>query len=328
MNNRKNYYLSFAFVFLMFGILPLPSMILTGRIELLIIPTALLITSFTFYKKYSKIQTLEQQLVKQKLAIDAKTNELIGRLKNEFNHILVKNNLPDIDEWRIDNFDSWSEKDISSVDTGRLGFGELKRYVIVHSGKIHMLYPFDGFKGSLLDEKNIDAYINMLYIAIEIKELDWFKKVGEIVRDTIVSGGGGGGSSLTGALIGGALAGSAGAIIGSRKKVNEITTQIKTTDYRATLIKVGNQYYVFKGWQIYDYLDNYIPQKEISVSHEVKKQKEVQKSNSTHYMSAVETREPESDIESRLKKLKDMYERGLLSEFDYQKKKDQILELL
>ena len=77
---------------------------------------------------------------------------------------------------------------------------------------------------------------------ILLKDILYFKESGQVYRDAIVSGGGGtvGGSSIPGAIIGGVIAGPAGAVIGSRKQgtIAPITTEIKETDERYVEIKM------------------------------------------------------------------------------------------
>lgn len=61
---------------------------------------------------------------------------------------------------------------------------------------------------------------------------------GAVHYTTEVNGGGGGGSSVTGAIIGGIIAGDAGAIIGSRKPTEPITSTTKQIDDRSTKLKI------------------------------------------------------------------------------------------
>ena len=61
---------------------------------------------------------------------------------------------------------------------------------------------------------------------------------GNVHYTTEVHGGGGGGSSIKGAVVGGIIAGEAGAIIGSRKASNPITSSTKQIDDRTTKLKI------------------------------------------------------------------------------------------
>lgn len=71
---------------------------------------------------------------------------------------------------------------------------------------------------------------------ITLKDIEYFISQGEIYRETRISGGGGGGSSLGGAVIGGVIAGEAGAIIGSRKAGTPITSRLVTHDEREVIL--------------------------------------------------------------------------------------------
>ena len=63
-------------------------------------------------------------------------------------------------------------------------------------------------------------------------------EVGCVENRTVVTGGGGGGSSIKGAIVGGILAGEAGAIIGSRKTTNPITVTSGPSDGRRTILTI------------------------------------------------------------------------------------------
>lgn len=79
---------------------------------------------------------------------------------------------------------------------------------------------------------------------------------GDIHYTTEVSGGGGGGSSIKGAIIGGVIAGDAGAIIGSRKSTDPITSSTKQIDDRTTNLKIldaNNNFFEI----VFDYNDFY-----------------------------------------------------------------------
>lgn len=79
---------------------------------------------------------------------------------------------------------------------------------------------------------------------------------GDVYYTTEVHGGGGGGSSIKGAVIGGVLAGEAGAIIGSRKATDPIKSTTQRIDERATHMKVldaNNQFFEI----VFNYNDYY-----------------------------------------------------------------------
>ena len=110
--------------------------------------------------------------------------------------------------------------------------------------------------------------------AIQIKRIpfnmiQYYDKEGDVQYTSHVSGGGGGGTSISGAIIGGVIAGDLGAIIGSRKKVNPITTETRTYDSRHTVLRYYNdlkalEVLTFTGFRVYDFLLNTIPEKDLT----------------------------------------------------------------
>ena len=75
-------------------------------------------------------------------------------------------------------------------------------------------------------------------ITIDRKSIVSVVQEGDVHYTTEIHGGGGGGSSIKGAIIGGVIAGDAGAIIGSRKPTEAITSTTKQIDDRTTNLKV------------------------------------------------------------------------------------------
>lgn len=85
----------------------------------------------------------------------------------------------------------------------------------------------------------VNEEYHILY-KIPINNIEYFATQGQVTSETVVSGGGGtgGGISLAGAVIGGVIAGPAGAIIGSRKKtqIEPIKSETRTNDNRETVM--------------------------------------------------------------------------------------------
>lgn len=75
-------------------------------------------------------------------------------------------------------------------------------------------------------------------ISIDKKYVVSLSQEGNIHYTTEIHGGGGGGSSIKGAIVGGIIAGEAGAIIGSRKEAEPITSSTKQIDDRVTSLKL------------------------------------------------------------------------------------------
>lgn len=110
----------------------------------------------------------------------------------------------------------------------------------------------------------------------EIYDLDkvkYYSIEGSISERQYISGGGGGGSSVSGAIVGGLIAGEAGAIIGSRKQTEAIKTTYLKTDDRKLVITFKDGTTLKLIIDIYELLLESIPEKEYSNYIENKKAK-------------------------------------------------------
>lgn len=146
----------------------------------------------------------------------------------------------------------------------------LKDYGLNKNGK----YPLYFTEGKLIDDhlqkkfeeinqkKLVNSFIsNLKSFALNIDKIKFFTTEGSIQRFSKVEGGG---SSVGGAIIGGLVAGDAGAIIGSRK---EITTSIETIDSRKVWLLIEEDSKVKKiefDYEFYDIFNRLIPEKEYS----------------------------------------------------------------
>lgn len=172
------------------------------------------------------------------------------------------------------------------------------------------------------------------FTIIPINQIIYFYKDGDVQYATQVSGGGGGGSSLTGALVGGLIAGETGAIIGSRRKNEEIkSTIVKAHDDRAVVVRYKENdsikvlSYLDKDFKIYDYLLKKIPEKDLLT---------IQMNQTLISNNAVSAEENVSDdigsknqdISERLQKLQNLYDSKLITESEYTSKRQDILDSL
>lgn len=130
-------------------------------------------------------------------------------------------------------------------------------FVWVKEQKLYLMSMF----GGLVDYKSRPNVYNP--IIIDIKNIVELSQGGDVHYTTNIHGGGGGGSSIKGAVVGGILAGEAGAIIGSRKPTDPIVSTTQKIDDRATHLKVldsnNNFYEIF-----FDYNDYYVVSKLIN----------------------------------------------------------------
>ncbi len=116
--------------------------------------------------------------------------------------------------------------------------------------------------------KFLQEYVDS-YLEISIHAINFFQAKGEAGYITEVSGGGGGGSSVGGAIVGGMIAGPTGAIIGSRKKNEAVTSTARYVDDRKTVLsfmKDGNEkILVFDKGKLYDELLIICPEKDYEI---------------------------------------------------------------
>lgn len=143
---------------------------------------------------------------------------------------------------------------------------------------------------------------------IEIDKINYYSLQGEKYTTTELNGGG---SSLGKAVVGGAIAGGAGAVIASRK---EVTSSTKVVDERQTIINYQNENgvtHIILSSNAYDFLLEILPDKDYNY---VMSQKETKENN-----------QPTSLIE--LEQLADLRDKGILTEEEFTAKKKQILGL-
>lgn len=131
--------------------------------------------------------------------------------------------------------------------------------------------------------------------------------------------------SLSGAILGSAIAGPAGMVIGATKDRNNITTDIEKTDERKVYIYYENEQGEIKmvsvekcSWCEHFYFDNFM-------------RKEFPDKSDT-YLTAHQEKNDKSNnnesLEDNLSRLKKLYEDGLIDKNDYEEKKKELLNKL
>lgn len=153
--------------------------------------------------------------------------------------------------------------------------------------------------------------------SVKLDRIKYYRLVGEAFVKTNVSGGGGtgGGSSLKGAVIGGLVAGGAGAIIGSRQEINikEVKTTTSIEDNRYVLLydKDSDEVIQFD-YKTYEIFLKLIPELEYNTVM-----------NETSFKA---TEAPLKDDQFEvLQKLSDLHIQGILSDSEFETKKQEIL---
>lgn len=162
-----------------------------------------------------------------------------------------------------------------------------------------------------------------LYKKIKISRIYYYKIEGDVYSETIVSGGGGGGSSVGGAIVGGLIAGEAGAIIASRKGVNPITSQTVLHDNRTVALyyypdaesKKLEKLTLSKG--AYETLFSLLPEKEYSFVLSAKNEK----SNANRSVSSAKC----PSTKEKLLELEGLLADALITQEEYSQKRSEIL---
>lgn len=155
---------------------------------------------------------------------------------------------------------------------------------------------------------------------IPLDKIEYYTTQGEVYRENKIYGGGGGGSSLGGAVVGGIIAGSTGAIIGSRKKNEEIKSELITHDTRETYInyfdKNDNRKSIFCKFKDYQTLLDLMPQKDYSVVSALKTNSLVQ---------SFKMEENTKIITEQIRELANLKDAGILTEEEFAEKKKMLL---
>lgn len=156
--------------------------------------------------------------------------------------------------------------------------------------------------------------------SVPVSQIEYFSKRGEVFRENKISGGGGGGSSIGGAVAGGLIAGEAGAVIGSRKKVNEIKSELITHDTRETFLNYfdGNERHsLFFDDNAFQRFNDLIPEKEFSIVNAIKSSEIIKNQVSTN---------SQKSVTDQLRELAKLRDDGIITENEFNEKKKQLLD--
>ena len=241
--------------------------------------------------KYNQNKETKEQ------ALDEKQN-----LLNEYN-IILKNNQQEIQEIKKET--CYMDSKGYGNDFFCMGYSFIKNNILSF---LEEIYPINN--ANKLTIEQIKSKIKEPYrINIKFDEIKYYKLKGKIETKQKVIGTGGG-SSLSGAILGSAIAGSTGAIIGSRKNI-EIKTTENTTDTRSLIVKTtNNKEYQFFCYQLYDVLFDLIPKKDYDV-----------------YKKSLNQNEENDNIE-QLEKLAELKDKGIITEAEFEESKKKILSKL
>lgn len=205
--------------------------------------------------------------------------------------------------------------DLIGNENYRIVFREQILYVIMDELEYRDLYDIYNTINTFDDVENLES-LDLDYQTIPIEAIQYFTKEGDVQYTTKISGGGGGGSSISGAVVGGIIAGNTGAIVGSRKKIAPITSITEEHDTTKTILKFFDKSelktIVFRGFQVYDFLLKMIPEKDL-LSVQIQASQNAQPTTNNQ------------NICEKIRVIKNLFEEGLITEKEYNEKRQDLL---
>lgn len=174
---------------------------------------------------------------------------------------------------------------------------------------------------------------NIMITTTPLDEIEYFTQDGELYREQVISGGGGGGSSLGGAILGGLIAGEAGAVVGSRKQTEAIKSETITHDTRHTILKLKSRS-IEMDTNAFEVLNELIPEKEYSIVQELRKQNII--ASQLQLQGLIQEQISPSQVQlqttvsvsiaTQIEELAGLRDRGILTEEEFNEKKKVLLD--
>ena len=169
------------------------------------------------------------------------------------------------------------------------------------------------------DKKSLSSVVHE---ELKLNDINYYFDSGVHYTENKISGGGGGASTLGGAVVGGVLFGPVGAVIGSRKKVDSVTSKLLVHDTRETILKYtkqGSEYFIHFVLDELKVLYSLIPRKNFDyVMREEEKQ----------FSKVKSTNNASDDLTNRLRRLKQMKDEGFLNDQEYEAKRQEIIQVI
>ena len=200
-----------------------------------------------------------------------------------------------------------------------------EKIISIINDKLYIIKSYRHYISNHLEDLkplNLDALKNLkmkpiVCSVISISDIQYFCEEGDVSLVSDVNGGGGGGSSVSGAVIGGIIGGSTGAIIGSRNKVSPVTTHVYTHSTQKTILVylkddklIAEEY---PSHELYEYLLSKVPEKDL---------------RTLQFLNSKQQEKTSSEsIVEEIKKYKQLYDEGILTEEEFTAKKKQLLGL-
>ena len=165
-----------------------------------------------------------------------------------------------------------------------------------------------------LNQYSVSRDINSIWkLSIPLSDIESFSLQGEIYRENKITGGG---SSLSGAIIGGVIAGDTGAVIGSREKVE---SKLITHDERRVDLNYfenGNRKTLIFDLDALQVFEDLIPEKNATIVSALKTETVLQ----TELQKTIS-----NSVTEQIRKLAELKDEGILTEEEFSEKKKELL---
>lgn len=157
-----------------------------------------------------------------------------------------------------------------------------------------------------------------------------FYQTGEKFYENKISGGGSTGPNIGGAIIGNAIAGGVGAIIGGQSQTEAIHSELVVHDERAVVIKTtsfkGDEVSLVCSVEIYESLNALIPEKNKILMDTIRQKKIIEAAVPTSHPATVGN--PEANVIDKIKKLQQLRDSGVIDDAEFQARKNKLLDTM
>ncbi|MBQ8504147.1 MAG: SHOCT domain-containing protein [Clostridia bacterium] len=153
--------------------------------------------------------------------------------------------------------------------------------------------------------------------SIPLSSILFYEKTGERYHETRISGGGGNRVSVTGAVVGKAVGGTAGAVLLGNKGARPVQSRDVVHDDRATCMRFSNQMFINFALHDYNVLRMVIPEKDAEVVAGGKEKASQSPSEQSVPISAAD----------EIAKFKKLLDEGVITEAEFEAKKKKLLDL-
>lgn len=168
--------------------------------------------------------------------------------------------------------------------------------------------------------KDVVQHLNLEPFTVELNQIKYFELIGEKFYENKISGGGSQEGDLSKAIVGQALFGTAGAVVGGQQKIDPIKSELILHDNRETRIVLhhheGGISEMIVRFDFYQMLKELLPDKDKLIVDEIMKQNIINKQIN-----------PITDnLSDKLKLLEKLKNDSTIDETEYQNRKNKLLD--